>query len=51
MKGFSYERREHYWLMSTDLWHTSPHRVQPAIGVYAINVNLFKMCQLPTTFS
>lgn len=46
MKGFSYERREHYWLMSTDLWHTSP-----PIGVYAINVNLFKMCQLPTTFS
>lgn len=51
MKGFSCERREHYWLMSTDLWHTSPNLVQLAIGVYAINVNLFKMCQLPTTFS
>lgn len=52
MKGFSCERREHYWLMSTDLWHTtSPDLVQLAIGVYAINVNLFKMCQLPTTFS
>lgn len=28
-----------------------PELVQPTIGVYAINVNLFKMCQLPTTFS